>query len=507
MIMRFQPRPGETVQQDLELSSSLPEGTQTLTVKVFELGQSSGGGWLLLDPEDERVDTSNLRSCRNWLELSADSVEVEPLQATNVTVRLRVPPRAWGFYAAALIAESEPKAGGTIAIRVRFVIPLLVAIQGRTPRQSIRLVSIGMRHIEAVENRPATTRASLEILNEGNTYGRLTGKMNIARQAGEHWQRVATTDFGPVGIIPGVTLNLNRDLQRRLPSGRYRLQATLGIEGRPARQLSEEIDFIGDPTVTEVAADVGLILDPTTIAITGIPGSRRSVVLKVENPTEETISLRGAILIPPALRGVSSDKLKGVDLSCAQWTQVAPEEFTLRAGTRQNIRISASLPRDNVQANYYATLYLQGKYPDGGSAGDTTALVWVQNAQGESLAAAQGMNLSLARDEGDQYIVSATFGNIGNLHWTAKCGATLSTATERTAVRAQLEGREDLILPLETVQFSGLLDFSELEPGTYYLAAIMEYGERQKATQVLPLELTIEDGQKVVTVVEPEATQ
>lgn len=508
MMMRFQPRPGETVQQDLELSSSLSEGTQALTVKVFELGQSAGGGWLLLDPEDEQVDTSNLRSCREWLELSAASVRVEPMQAGKVTVKLTPPRQAWGFYGAALIAESEPEArGGTIAIRIRFLIPVLVEIRGRTPRQNIGLTSIGMHYIETTEQRPGTTQVSLGISNDGNTYARLTGKMNIMRQAGERWQRVATADFGQVGIIPGITLGLIRDLQRRLPSGKYKLQATLGIEGRPARQLSEEIDFIGDPTVTDVAADVALILDPTTLFITGVPGSRRSVVLKVENSTEETISLRGAVLVPSVLRSASSSEVKGTDLSCAEWTRVAPDEFTLRPRGRQNIRVSASLPADNILANYYGTLYLQGRYPDGGSAGETTALVWVQNTQAEPLAVAQGMNLSLAREEGDKYVVTATFGNTGNIHWTSKCRATLTTTTDKTVVRTQLEGPENWVLPLEIVQFSGLLDFSKLEPDTYYLAAIMEYGERQNATQVLPIELTVEDDQKVVTVVEPEATQ
>jgi hypothetical protein len=66
-------------------------------------------------------------------------------------------------------------------------------------------------------------------------------------------------------------------------------------------------------------------------------------------------------------------------------------------------------------------------------------------------------------------------------------------------------GEEGVMLPLEIRDFAGLADFEKVEPGTYVLKATIDCGGGQGAAQQLPIRVTVEDGQKVVTIITPEA--
>ena len=196
--------------------------------------------------------------------------------------------------------------------------------------------------------------------------------------------------------------------------------------------------------------------------------------------------------------------ITGDDFTCAPWTEVNPQAFTIRGGGQRNIRITVKFPHiENAQPNYYADLHLQATYPDGQSAGATKAMIWVQNPKAESEPQAQAMSLNLAQQEEDKYSVTAQFGNVGNVHFTPTATATVATAIGSVVARAELETTARIVLPLGTPQFSGVLDFSKVEPGDYLLTAAMQYGEEQQATKALPIKVTVEEERKIVTVIEP----
>ena len=195
--------------------------------------------------------------------------------------------------------------------------------------------------------------------------------------------------------------------------------------------------------------------------------------------------------------------ITGDDFTCAPWTEVNPQTFTIRGGGQRNIRITVKFPHmENAQPNYYADLHLQATYPDGQSAGAMKAMIWVQNAKAESEPQAQAMSLNLAQQEEDKYSVTAQFGNVGNVHFTPAATATVATGIGSIVVRAELETTARIVLPLGTPQFSGVLDFSKVEPGDYLLTAAMQYGAEQQATKALPIKVTVENGRKIVTIVE-----
>lgn len=504
MKMECSTRPGQTVHQTLELSNYEASQSITLDLKLLELTQKEQGYWQVIEPNSD-VDTSKLSSCLKWIKLSVESVRVKPLEIIPVKMKLTVPRRARGFYAVALIVQTrspKPKKG-RIGIIIRFLIPVLVQVQGRPVRQKIELADASMQFLEQSEKNPATTLVSMNIVNKGRTYSRLKANVNVMWQVGEHWQRVSSAEFPEVGVIPGVELNLKNDLKRRLPSGKYKLKATLSVDGRRVRPLVKEMDFIGDPTVTKVAADISLTLDPSILSVKAVPGGTRAVAIKTQNLSEETVNVSVGVEVPEPLRVVALGELKGEDLGCAQWLTVIPDNFTLRPGRHQNIRIIAKLPKsEKIYANYYATLNFHTTYTDGQSAGKNTSLIWLKNAKIKAKPAAQIIKISLAAEESSRYIIRARSGNVGNVHFNPKCNATVTMPDGTPVLETALSGQRQIMLPLETRDFSGILDFSRVEEGIYRLRVSMDYGEKtEEVNKFLPIQVSVEEGEKIVTVI------
>jgi len=506
MKMELQPRAGQTVEKVLELRNLAANKTLTLDLKLMELTQSKTGGWWVIEP-GSNIDTSNLYSCLEWIKLSAETVEVKPLETVPVKVSLRIPRRARGFYAAALIAQtrpSKPKEGRIrIGIAIRFLIPVLVEIQGRPVRQRIELAGASMQFLEQSEKNPATTLVLMDIVNKGGTYSRLKGNINVMRQAGEHWQRVSQAEFREVGIIPGVELNLKSDLKRRLPSGEYKLRGTVYVDGRRIKPLVKEIGFVGDPTVRKVAADTSLILEPSTLSIKAVPGGTRTTAIKIQNPSEEAVNVSVDVELPESLRAVALGELKGEDLSCARWIEVIPDSFTVRPGRHRSIRIVAKLPKsEEIYPNHYATLNFHATYTDGQSAGKNTSLILLENAKIKAKPAAQIMKASLAAEEGSRYIIRTRCANVGNVHFNPKCNATVTKPDGAPVLESALSGQRHVMLPLEIRDFSGILDFSTVEEGIYRLTVSMDYGEKTgEVSKILPIQVSLEEGEKIVAAI------
>ena len=507
MKMEFTARAGQTVETVLELRNAGADEAKTLELKLVELSQGSDGSWQIIEA-GSAVDTSKLPSCLKWVKLSADTVTVEPLKMAPITVSVKAPPTARGFYLAGLIAQVKPKpAEKGITIVVRFMIPILLEIEGRPERQQIQLADAGLVFRKAGANVPAATFVSMGIANEGRTYSRIKGSVKVVYFSNGRWRPVSTAEIQEKGIIPGAKLSLPADLQRRLPSGKYKLTATLYVDGRRLKPLEKEIDFEGDPAVTRLAVDTALMLDPAELTIAGSPGGMRTAVLKVENASEDAVEISALSATPASLRGVALGELKGDDLSCAEWLEVSPAKFTLRAGGKQNIRVIAKMPKaEKMHANYYGLVCLRATYADGQGAGETKTLVCVANKGVEGKPAAQAAKMTLAATEGAKYAVQARFANIGNVHFKPKCRAVVVTGQGQSVTEIELAGEEGLMLPLETREFSGVLDFEKVEPGTYALKAVMDCGGGQGAVEQMPIRVTVEEKQKVVTIIKQEAT-
>ena len=274
MRLEFTPLAGRRVEQVLQLRNRDPNTPQTIDLALHELGQYENGNWQIIEP-NENSDASKGHSCLSWVKLDAKTITLLPQTMVPVTVTLRVPPGVRGFYCACLTASIRPPmvAGETpAAIVVRFLVPILVQIQGQPTRQSIQLTDVAMEFRPQSLLQPATTIVSMQIANMGGTYSHLKPKLRLQSFSGGHWRTVTEPEFKEVSIIPEIELNLKGDIERSLPPGKYKLYGELHVDGRRVKPVEKEIDFAGDPSISKIAYDAALDLWPADLSLSGVPG-------------------------------------------------------------------------------------------------------------------------------------------------------------------------------------------------------------------------------------------
>ena len=515
MKIELTPEPRERLALQIELNNeSVTATTQTIDLAVFDLTQEQDGMWMQVEPGSE-FDTSKLSSCRSWIKLGSTTVSLEPLARVKVPITVTVPSSARGFYGAAIMALMRPPAVAVgVARVVHYLIPVLVEVQGRPMRHVIELNDIGMEFFDEDAEGPATVLFSMKVANRGPSFPRLRAYATIYKLQGGHTLKIMSVVYPDIGIIPGSEFSMVRHLGRTLPSGRYRLEGAVYADGRRIQPLVKEIDFVGDPRIEEASADAAAFLEPADILMDNIPGGTRTTAATVFNSSSEVVNVKASLGLPDVHRGVAFGGLTGADLSCTEWVEITPEQFTLAGGGRQNIRITAKMPNPGkTHASYYTALSLQTVYANGQTAGTTTGYVCVTNKMAEVQRAATPIKLTLAAMEGSRYIVVARFVNNGNVHFLPRCTASAITpgSPGATSAKILLSGRLGMMLPLEFREFTGILDIARIPPYAagappelYRLEAALECAPGEVITAQIPIRVSLASGQKVVEVVTKE---
>lgn len=486
---------------------------EPLNLSVVDLTQYIDGTLrIVTDEMRERLDPSQLRaSSREWVQLPADRIEVPPETSVEIPVLLRVPPDPRGVYASGVMITTDtptiPPGTGTtqeavFAVSFGFLVPLITGIEGRPVRQNVSIRDVAMEHDDGkdeVGNQVGepTTHVYMEILNDGQTYSSLLGEVVVERRVGSNWRPVTRVELSRRNILPGLTLRLPADLGRRLPSGEYRLLGTLYVDGRRLPRFEKVIDFSGDPAVTSVAFDTTLELLPPNVGLTGVPGATRTNTVEVSNPGEQPLNVLIEVVTPEPLRGTAMGVVLGEDLSAAPWTTIQPNEFTLGAGQRRNVRVISRLPREGLDhANYYADIILSGHYEDGQSAGETKSTLHVRQQQ-IGLAPAgilDRLSVSIA-EEDSAYIVQSRFVNTGNVDMEPTLRAELIGSGSRRFSVWQLTGVPGRLLPLGVRDYSASVNINDIEAGEYVLRVTAEHDGVRLIDRQLPVYVTIVEGE------------
>jgi len=514
MKMDLAVRPGRIFKTSLDLQSLDPNEAHSIALSVVELTQWEDGEWRIIEPNDETnvdFDTSVLSSCKEWIRFRPTSVDLVPMGAQTVDVFLRVPPGIRGFYTAGILASLKSRPFATdITVLLRFLVPVLAEVQGRPMRHKIELEDIGMELVKAVGDKLPTTTISMDISNNGGTYSYLKAFAKVRGFWDGHWREVTDAEFKGVSIIPGAEFKLKNDIGRSLPPGKYKISGVLYVDGRRAKRIEKELNFVGDTSITKVATDAPIDVLPSNVLINCRPGATRTTAIKIRNASDETVNIQTGLALPGNLQGVAFGDLKGDDLDCTGWVKIEPEKFTLRSMRQQSIRITASMPKSvEMHPCYYALLGLFTTYPDGQKGGVTTAHICVANESISTEPFVHGMKLSPALKGGSQYYIVARFGNFGRIHFTPiRCRAAVVDAADPMgrprAMTALSSSKSDLMLPLEVRDFSGIIDFSNVSAGTYRLAAVLEYAPGEVATKEIGIRVLPEGQRRVVEVVKLE---
>jgi len=514
MMVTLNPMAGKRAMQLITCVNPSPDREAIISLFVTELSQNRDGSWLVIEQSDidsgnlpPDVNLAGLASCRDWITIPKNIVKVPPLGRTPVLITMRVPPRIRGFYAAGvMVQEITPTDMPGVALSMRYLVPVLVTIQGRAAPSDVDLFDLSMRPVPASLEGPATTLLSLHVRNSGVTYGSIEGVIKLMAYTSGHWWKVTEQDYDELGIFPKITLVLDKDIQRPLPSGVYRIVGGVRVDGTRQRAIGKDVQFVGDATATKAALDMKLDLVPGDLIIDGKPGYARSKSYRVTNPGGDALTVKSFLSVPKVL-GNTIGNVRGTELSCVPWLEVTPAEFTLRGRGSRTVRVTARMPDvpdpTSLYANYYAQLNLQCSYEeDGLTAGLTSTNVSVANEAVQGKPTGVAMSVS-PKDAGAKstYIVVAGFVNNGSVHFTPRCSAELSTAQGSQVVRKLLDGKTTIMLPFESRTFSAVFDLSSVEDGNYRMVATMQYGGAMPALKAVPVSVKTDGDRKILTVI------
>jgi len=519
MTVNVQTRPSKLVKTAIDIQSLDPNVVHTIDLSLVELSQWEDGSWRIIDPNTDLddpnspnfgFDISKLASCKEWISLRSDSVEIGPWGKVPVPLSIRVPAGIRGFYAAGIIAtlRDRPDQTGQVTVIMRMLASVIIEVQGRTMRHRVGLTDVGMEFEEADALGPATSVVSLDIANDGGTLSRLHPFARVWGFFDGHWRLLKTMEYNEVSIIPQSRLKLRQSMGQSLPSGKYKVTGALYVDAKRAKELKKEIDFVGDPSIEKAASDAPIDLIPPDITINGLPGVTRSGTITVYNASDEAINVQTTLRLPRVLDGVAfSDLFKGNDLDCSKWLKIIPDKFTLRSNGKQNLRIISEMPdSEQMHPCYYALLGLHSSYVDGQRAGTTTGNICVMNEKIEAQPEVKAMKLTPAAMEGSRYLIVARFGNFGRVHFTPiACKAAPVSTTGASLEKIWLSSeKRGPMLPLEVRDFSGILDVSTFPAGTYYLVAGLEYAPGERVTKQIGIRVSIQGNQRLVDIVRLE---
>jgi len=508
MMFELTASPGQRSIHDIELQNHDPNTTIMVGLTVVELSQWEDGSWRVVDPDSNDIDISKLASCKSWINLSNETVSVEPLAIETVKFTFQVPRGNYGFYSAGIIVSvmrmGEAREVGLV---LQFVIPVLVRIPGRVVRHNIELTGVGMEIRTADDESSASTLVSINVANNGGTYSRLLGRIRVWGFFKDHWRRITDREIRGASILPGSELKLEGDIGRSLPAGRYKLWGGLYVDGMRIKPIQKVIDFAGNPGATKVSTDAALEIKPRDIVIDSLPGATRIAILQVFNASDEDVNVKVRKALPPELMGVALGPLKGEYLDCTGWLDIEPKEFSLSSYGKQNIRIIAKMPNPEAMfPGYYALIGLFATYPDGLNAGAVTANVCVINRQIKApLVARPSGEVRLALQTESKYFVTSGFTNYGYIHFTPRrCMAKVTNIQGAAMSQVVLSGERDIMLPLESRNFSGELDFSDYPAGLYRVEVSLESGSDEPqtiATNQIGIQVSAEGAKRNIGIV------
>lgn len=491
---------------------------EQVDLSLVDITQSDDGVWQVIQPDDPNAQVLE-RSCINWLRLEEESIELNPLQNRNMNMWIEIPVGKRGNYFAGILASTRPRneviEGYSTNLVFQFLIPVIIEVQGRPMRNEISLVDTGLLYEAQTEQKPAATYVTMKVQNAGGTFARLKGISRVWAKQGGHWRKITETEFPDRGILPGVTYTMKQDVGRPLGGGGYKVQAFLYVDEQRGDQLAKELEFEGDRRIIVTRQDAVLSLDPGEVTISAMPGAMRQERMTVINSSEESVNVDAEAIIPRQMIGKAMQmpnglSVRGEDLSCMDWVRIEPRQFSLRGYGRQNIRIVAQMPEAAAAfPDHYAMLRLHASYPDGQLAGTREGIIFVETRGAQAEGRVEPVSVRVHESGPSRYIITASFTNKGMTHVLPRChGRLLMDADGMIRKRfpmSELNEQVGRLLPFESRSFTGILDVSDVAPGLYRLAAVLQHDKGLPAFNQQGIEVKDENGTRVVEVVGLEA--
>jgi len=523
MRVQLSAYPNRKTTQRMTIENRDENTVRVIDLRLVDVTQTPDGVWQEIEPDavvrsgandtkwvtvkapdgetDVPLEVSKLKSCLSWLKLREDVITLDPRRRKFVDIDVKVPVGKRGYFCAALIAQTQipaSESGYHTSVLLQFVVPIIINVEGRPVPHRVKLAGVGLQFRPPEGLKPAASEVILKIDNPGGTYSRVRGFARIYAESNEHYRHVTDVEFPDTGIIPGVSLNLREDVEKRLAKGLYKVRGYVIIDGERGNAFEEVVDFEGDPRITITQGDAALELDPSEQTLEVRPGAMRTKTVRVTNTSNEAVVIDATAVVPAGMAGrvmVDSQNrsIPAEALSCADWVEIDPKQFILPGHRGRNVRVVARMPASaGARPNHYATIELKARFQDGQPAGRSKGFVYIQTKgqEGTPLISTSDQWLKVAELTPTRYRVTASFTNQGDTHVLPSCRGILTVYQEGSVGSGMVRSRfgmesEQLgssgyakagnMLPFEQRSFTGVLDLAGVSPGYYRLTAILEH--------------------------------
>ncbi|HWD39034.1 MAG TPA: hypothetical protein VG944_09320 [Fimbriimonas sp.] len=475
----------------IEVVNTATDRKSSVDVSLQYLGQDESGWTVAEKDKITPEERSRFASSVSWSDIDKSALDIDPLQTGTVMLRMNVPPSAHGFYSSAIVIQSRRAPGAGVGLVIRFLIPVLIDVEGSTPSRLADPTKGMIRYLPATGQQPNSVSMGVMVHNQGQGLIRVTGKLSLYGLVGTQWLRVTSADAVPRRILPGASVFVTASAPKRIPSGHYRVEADLKTDSQNLKHFSEEMDVQGDASVAAITPDATLVAEPSPVEVEGQAGALRSITVGLRNAGDDPITVNLSAGIPPELQGVAIGDFKGDALSAGDWTTVSPSTLTIAAHQVRNVRVTVACPDSATRPYYYSLLSAQIS-KNGEPAGASKILV-VTHTKGQtaSLSMLPSSPISLSREAGGAYSLLAAFANNGEMHLMPHASFSITDTAGLTQFK-QIDSETDAgtILPLSIARFSAALDPKGLKPGSYALTATCTYGDGKTAKAVAAIKVT-----------------
>ncbi|MDR3692917.1 MAG: hypothetical protein P4L46_26290 [Fimbriimonas sp.] len=474
-------KPGEVIDLPFVLRNNQPDATNSVKLGSVYLIQSLNG-FEGVDADKVTPEiVRNFPSCYSWLRLPSErELTMAPLVERTVHIRISVPASAHGFYCgmATVTSQRVPAAPG-MAIIVRLLIPIVLNVGSGVTLKGGKVIDAVATYVAQTKNEPARTRLACVVKNTGNALSRYGGKANLFQIIGGRRRRIIAASFDDRGIVPNATVAISANSQKLIPSGTYRIETQMTMDGQKMPPFGRDVVVEGDPKVTAVAADLEMMLSPDPVEFDVVPGAFRGLSFQVQNSGVDPIVVDATVATPKVMQGVSGPLGTGESLSLAPWCAEPITGVLIRGGETKSLRMPAAMPSEGLRNSaYYGELNVVAKTQDGAFVGSSKLLMIARNKRvPPTVSLASQSEIQVSSVSANIYSFMAKFVNNGSEDVAPEVEARITDPSRiRTILRLPVGETLKRLLPLESIRPSGNIDVRLLKDGVYLLEMTVKAG-------------------------------
>lgn len=381
------------------------------------------------------VDEPAARSASEWISYTPSKFLLTPNATQNVTCYIKIPRSISGGYYAIGEIYGEPvrnnssaKNGASIQFSFQSNIVILVSVAGYKTKAQPTIMNIDLIHgntdiSKGPVNRSWQIQALIE--NTGDIHTKIDVDAAIQDLLGSRiWSGKLTSGKGT--LIPGFPRYFRSSVIASINNGNYLVGITvhaygthIGARGAQTFTVSSGVakPMSNEGLVSAATGSIGI--SPGEVTFTGPVHARRFSSLTLKNQTNIPVSCQlklGGWNISENGEIRPCDPTEATR-SASEWIGMNPDKLDLAPGASGKIKISATIPEQGAEGEYYAALLVETTTQDNSKIAPSLVMVTViPEKTSKPVVSSSGLVITLSSTAGYKFSVKAR--NDGNIRIT-----------------------------------------------------------------------------------------